>query len=120
MLAAAMPDKELKQMLDELGEMHLVNGKPLARKELLAELETIRRQGYAISHGERMLGIVAVAAPVIDTDGRTVAAVSLAGATERMAGEKIERLSIAVRDASRMISERYNGGLPARNAKARL
>ena len=114
-LAAAMPEKELKQMLDELGEMRLVNGRPLARKELLAELDMIRRQGYAVSQGERMLGIVAVAAPVIDADGRTVAAVSLAGATERMTEDKTEWLSIAVRDAARMISERYNGGSPGRN-----
>jgi DNA-binding IclR family transcriptional regulator len=113
-LAAAMPNDELKQMLDELGEMHLVSGEPLARKELLAELDTIRRQGYAVSLGERMLGIVAVAAPVIDADGRTVAAVSLAGANERMTKDKIGRLSIAVRDAARMISERYNGGSPGR------
>ncbi|MHB8771873.1 MAG: IclR family transcriptional regulator [Syntrophales bacterium] len=116
-LAAAMPEKELRQMLDELGEMRLVSGKPLARKELLAELEAIRRQGYAVSQGERMLGIVAVAAPVIDADGRTVAAVSLAGATERMTGGKIERLSIAVRDAARMISERYNGGSAGRKER---
>jgi len=67
-----------------------------------------------------MLGIIAVAAPVIDADGRTVAAVSLAGATERMAGDKIDRLSIAVRDAARMISERYNGGAPGRNERTRL
>ena len=116
-LAAAMPEKELKQMLDELGEMRLVNGKPLARRELLAELETIRRQGYAVSLGERMLGIVAVAAPVIDGDGRTVAAVSLAGATERLSKEKITRLSIAVRDAARMISERYSGSPAGRQER---
>jgi DNA-binding IclR family transcriptional regulator len=108
-LAAAMPEAELCRMLDELGEMHLVSGEPLARQELLAELERVRRQGYAVSMGERMLGIVAVAAPVIDADGATVAAVSLAGAKEMMTPEKIEWVSIAVRDAARMISERYGG-----------
>jgi IclR family acetate operon transcriptional repressor len=113
-LAAAMPEGELRRMLDELGEMHLVSGEPVARRELLSELEIIRRQGYAVSLGERMLGIVAVAAPVIDAGGATVAAVSLAGAKERMTSDRIERLSIAVRDAARMISERYNGGLPGR------
>lgn len=113
-LAAAMPEKELHQMLDELGEMHLVSGEPLARQALLSELDCIRRQGYAVSMGERMLGIVAVAAPVVDADGVTVAAVSLAGAKDRMTPDKIEWLSIAVRDAARMISERYNGGSPAR------
>lgn len=113
-LAAAMPEKELHRMLEELGEMHLVSGEPLARQALLSELDCIRRQGYAVSMGERMLGIVAVAAPVVDADGVTVAAVSLAGAKDRMTPDKIEWLSIAVRDAARMISERYNGGSPAR------
>lgn len=113
-LAAAMPEEELHQMMDELGEMHLVTGEPLARQALLSELEYIRKQGYAVSMGERMLGIFAVAAPVVDADGGTVGAVSLAGAKDRMTPKKIERLSIAVRDAARMISERYNGGLSAR------
>jgi IclR family acetate operon transcriptional repressor len=108
-LAAAMPEAELHRMLDELGEMRLVSGEPLARQELLAQLERVRRQGYAVSLGERMQGIVSVAAPVIDADGATVAAVSLAGAKERMTPETIEGVSIAVRDAARMISKRYGG-----------
>ena len=106
-LAAAMSEADLHRMFDELGEMHLVNGEPLAREALLLELAQIRRQGYSVSLGERMLGIVAVAAPVLGANGATLAAVSLAGAKDRMSPEKIEWVSIAVRDAARMISERY-------------
>ena len=44
-LAAAMPERELHRMLDELGEMHLSSGEPLARQALIAELDCVRRRG---------------------------------------------------------------------------
>jgi DNA-binding IclR family transcriptional regulator len=109
-LAAAMSDEELHEMIDELGEIRLANGQPVPREDLLAELDRVRKQGYAVSLGERMLGIVAVAAPVVDTHGATIAAVSVAGTAERLKLKEIERLSIEVRDAAKMIAERYDGG----------
>lgn len=104
-LAAAMSGEEINQMLDELGEIRLANGQPVSREAMLAELARVREQGFAVSLGERMLGLVAVAAPVIDADGVTIASVSLAAAKERMTPEKIDRFSILVRDAARAISE---------------
>jgi IclR family acetate operon transcriptional repressor len=109
-LAAAMSDGELQEMLDELGEIRLANGQPVPREELLAELDRVRKQGYAVSLGERMLGIVAVAAPVVDTHGATIAAVSVAGTADRLTSKEIDWLSIEVRDAAKMIAERYDGG----------
>jgi DNA-binding IclR family transcriptional regulator len=109
-LAAAMSDAEIQQMLDELGEIRLANGQPFPREEVLTELERVRKQGYAVSLGERMLGIVAVAAPVIDAHGATIAAVSVAGTADRISAKDIEPLSIEVRDAAKMIAERYDGG----------
>lgn len=110
-LAAAMSPGELQQMLDELGEMYLSSGERLTRKALLAELDRVRRQGYSVSHGERMVGTVAVAAPVVDADGRTIAAVSVVGATDRLTPKKIEWLTIEVRGAAKAIAERYDAGL---------
>ena len=110
-LAAAMPPEELQQMLDELGEMYLSSGERLTRKALLAELDRVRRQGYFVSHGERMVGTVAVAAPVVDADGTTIAAVSVVGATDRLTPKKIEWLTIEVRGAAKAIAERYDAGL---------
>lgn len=109
-LAAAMSEDDMRQMLDELGEIRLANGQPMSREALLAELERVRKQGYAVSLGERMLGIVAVAAPVIDAKGVTIAAVSVAGTADMLPKKEIERLSFEVRDAAKMIAERYDGG----------
>jgi IclR family acetate operon transcriptional repressor len=97
-------------MVDELGEIRLANGQPMPREALFAELEQVRQQGYAVSLGERMLGIVAVAAPVTDAKGVTIAAVSVAGTADRLTSKEIERLSVEVRDAAKMIAERYDGG----------
>ena len=109
-LAAAMSEEDLRQMLDELGEIRLANGQPMSREALIAELRRVRQQGYAVSLGERMLGIVAVAAPVMDAKGITIAALSVAGAADRLTSKKIDWLSVEVRDAAKMIAERYDGG----------
>jgi DNA-binding IclR family transcriptional regulator len=109
-LAAAMPERELQQMLDELGTMYHANGERLTREALLAELDRVRRQGYSVSLGEQMMGTAAVCAPVIDAGGATIAAVSVAGETDRWTPKRIERLSITVRAAAGAIAERYDGG----------
>jgi IclR family acetate operon transcriptional repressor len=108
-LAGSMSNEELERMLDELGEMHLADGTPLTREQFWEELAKVKRQGYTISLGERMLGIVALGAPVLDIDGSILAAVTLAGARERMTPEKIELACVSVRDAARIIGERYRG-----------
>ena len=114
-LAAAMSEGEIQEMLDELGEISLANGQHVTREEMLEELDRIRKQGYGISLGERMLGVAAVAAPVIDTYGVTIASVSVAGSIERFTSKKIEQLSNEVRIAAKMIAERYDSGSRNRN-----
>jgi DNA-binding IclR family transcriptional regulator len=102
-LAAGMPKEEL------LGKMQLATGTRVARQALLAELEKIRRQGYAVSRNERAVGTSSVGAPVCDAQGRTIAAVAVVGTSDRMTPKKIERLSIEVRGAAKAIAERYGG-----------
>lgn len=45
--------------------------------ELFGELETIRRQGYAVIDEELQVGIQGVSCPVIDSNGRVVAAIGM-------------------------------------------
>jgi IclR family acetate operon transcriptional repressor len=110
-LAAALPDEELDRVMDEIGERTLANGKRLTRETLRTEIECIRQQGYSFTDGERTIGTFSIAAPVVDAGGATIAAVSVAGATERLTPQKIEWLSIEVRAAAKAIAERYDGGM---------
>jgi DNA-binding IclR family transcriptional regulator len=50
----------------------------------LAELDAIRQRGYGIDNGERNLSIRCVAVPIRDGHNKVVAALSVAGPTERM------------------------------------
>lgn len=53
------------------------------------QLKTIHRQGYAIESGESEIGTRGIAAPVRDADGNVVAAVGVAGPSQRLSQRAI-------------------------------
>ena len=55
-----------------------------ARKRLVDELRATRARGYAVDEQEHELGVRCIAAPVRNHQGEVVAAISVAGPTERM------------------------------------
>jgi IclR family acetate operon transcriptional repressor len=105
-LAAAMEEEDLSRMLDELGELRRAKGVCITRTQFLDELEKIRKQGYAVSHNEREFGMASVAAPVTDSDGAVVAAVSIAGPMDRLVVKEGD-LIVEICRAARAISDRY-------------
>lgn len=65
---------------------------------LNVELKRIRDQGYAIADEELMLGVRALAAPVIDEQGEAVASLSVAGPAFRFTRERAIELAPLLRD----------------------
>ena len=83
-LAAHQPDDQVRRWL-ETHDMPQRTPYTLTTPEaFLNELEAIRRRGYGIDNRERSLSIRCVAAPVRDSHGKVIAAISVAGPTERM------------------------------------
>jgi IclR family acetate operon transcriptional repressor len=109
-LCAAMPEEQLRELLDRIGEIRLANGKTLTEEEIYARLEQVRRQGFAVSVDERLVGISSVAAPIVHPDMGVIASVVVTGPSSRLTAEKIADLSNEVRRAARDISERYSCG----------
>ncbi len=58
-----------------------------------ALLETVRARGYAIAVGELEPGLAAMAAPVRDAGGETVAALSISGPDHRLTTARIAELA---------------------------
>jgi DNA-binding IclR family transcriptional regulator len=82
---------------------------PLTRTkgaELEAEIEQIRREGVAISLGERQQGAGSVAAPVLGVDGYATGSISVCGPVDRFDAETVKRIRPLVREAAREISLR--------------
>ena len=57
--------------------------------ELRKELVIIRKQGYAISHGERVEGASSVSAPIFNFQNQVIGAISISGPTSRFSEERI-------------------------------
>ena len=108
-LASAMSESELNKMLEKVGEIRRATGESVTRQKFLAELDQVRRQGYAIACNERTIGASSVSAPVVNAGGATIAAVTVAGQADRLTPKRLEQLSIEVRVAAKAISERYEG-----------
>ena len=69
----------------------------------------IRSRGYATSIDELEVGLSALAAPVLDTDGTAVAALSISGPTSRLTAERIEKLAPLLQEEATSLSRRLRG-----------
>ncbi|WP_137890299.1 IclR family transcriptional regulator [Ramlibacter sp. 2FC] len=71
-----------------------------SQSDLLAELEKIRRQGYAVSHGERLLGLSAISAPILDINEQVRYCLTLNGPSVRLQVRETEFITLVRRAAA--------------------
>ncbi|MBZ0287783.1 MAG: IclR family transcriptional regulator [Anaerolineae bacterium] len=84
----------------------------------LKELETIRQRGYGIDNGERSLSIRCIAVPIRDAHGKVVAALSVAGPSDRMPDPLIgSEMSCLALETAEQISAAM--GFPAQSKNRR-
>ena len=90
-LLAALPDKALEEYLARVTPERLTPRTVTSPDALRAELARVRAQGYSIVDQELEGGLRAVAAPVRDKAGTTVAAINVSSHASRSSMEKIRR-----------------------------
>jgi len=88
-LLAGLPTDDVNNLL-ATHELNAFTPKTLTtKKSLLAELQKIRNQGYAVDDEELALGLRAASVPVCDLSKRTVAAVNVTGTTLRITYKRL-------------------------------
>ena len=116
--ASAM-GKVLLAGLQPAEAQRLLGGRPLKRftattitdrRRLARELETIRRQGFALDNEEAFPGIRCLAAPLRGRSGRVLAALSLTVPAQRMGARRQAELKEWVTDTAARISDRIRAG----------
>lgn len=102
MLAFKDLDDIYKSLPDELAQ--LTPNTITDKEELLKELEKIKTQGYALDNEENSVGLTCVAAPIFDSTGKAVYAISISGPTIRMNYKQIEKAKEMVIEGTKKIS----------------
>ena len=73
---------------------------------LKRELDRVRQLGYALCDEEDEVGVRCVGAAVVNAQGHSIAAISVAGTTVQIPPERIPELGEAVKAAAAEISAR--------------
>lgn len=72
--------------------------------QMLAHLEKVRSQGFAINAEEMVEGVRAIAAPVYNHGGSVIACLSITGPSSRLTLERIYRLVTVLKEACTSVS----------------
>ncbi|GAA3752493.1 IclR family transcriptional regulator [Microbacterium kribbense] len=71
--------------------------------KLMDELSLVMMRGYAVNHGESEAGLSAVAVPLKDHVGRTIAAVAMSAPTPRLKAMDLREIVVQLRECARQI-----------------
>src|SRR3974390_3107266 len=77
--------EEVSKIISEIQFTSFTSKTISTREELMGALDRVRRRGYAIDDEEMEIGTRCVGAPILDAEGRPVAAVSVSGSASRFA-----------------------------------
>ena len=103
-ILAALPDEEVGEYLANHDLPALTDSTITAAERLWEELREVRRQGYAISRGERQSGAGSVAAAIRRPSGEVFGSLSLCGPQDRFAPHALLEYGELVAEAAREIS----------------
>ena len=99
------PDEELNSFLESVPLRAMTPNTITSKEELIRELETIRKQGFAVDREELSIGLRCVASPVFDYTNYPSYSVSIAGPSSRMTKEKITAIKEELKRVCRELSK---------------
>ncbi|MGY4691111.1 IclR family transcriptional regulator [Salibacterium sp. K-3] len=103
--------EEVDQVLTEKGMPQFTERTITDRQAYLEELSQVRHHGYAMDDEEAEAGLTCIAVPIFNYTGKAIAAISVAGPTERMFNKK-ETVVESLKNVNGYVSNRL-GFVPA-------
>ncbi len=103
-LLCGLPEKEVQRLIRIQGLPRLTPRTLVTKPALAAELDQVRRQGYALDNEENEADGRCLGAPIVGTGSKIVAALSISAPVFRMDMTRVRSLSGELTDACRAIS----------------
>ncbi|MGJ5197694.1 IclR family transcriptional regulator [Bradyrhizobium sp. HKCCYLRH1030] len=110
---ATYSDDDVNGIIHRQGMPRLTEKSIIRASDLFRELETIRRQGYAVDDEEARLGLRCIAAVVHDSCREPVAAISISGLASRLTEERVPVVGGMVRDIAAELTAALGGVGPS-------
>lgn len=93
-----LPDLEIQRYLETRSPLTRFTPTTIVDREALwSDIETVRERGYAVGYKDHLTGVLGVAFPVFDADGRVQGAISVGGPEDQMDNETIAAFVPAIR-----------------------
>ncbi len=109
LLVSDLDDKTLTRLLTATVRQSPSGKATMDVKKIIAQVRRFRRHGYAIELNEANEHAGCIAAPIIDTSGRCIAALSVVVPEQRLAKPNREHLIVCVIKAAEKLSRRFGG-----------
>jgi IclR family transcriptional regulator, acetate operon repressor len=103
-MLAFLPEDFRLAVVQRAGGVRRADGTMIRATALTAELNRIRRRGYALASDELAPGLAAVAAPVFDARGRVIASLGVAGLSNRTSSRRLLQYAALARAEARSLS----------------
>jgi IclR family acetate operon transcriptional repressor len=110
---ATYADDDVSAIICHHGMPRLTEKSIVRPGELFRQLETIRRQGFAVDDEEACMGLRCVAAVIFNDCGEALAAISVSGMTSRVTEERLPLLGRLVRDVATELTLALGGVMPS-------
>ncbi len=93
---AYLPSDQVQAVVEK-GPGRYRDGRPVSLPNLCRDLQTVRERGFAISEQEYEQDINAVAAPILNADGRPMLVIAIVGPSFRLSPERMQLLGQSIR-----------------------
>src|SRR5439155_9184930 len=107
---------DVNAMLRRQGLLRLTENCIVRPGALFRQLETIRRQAYAVDDEEARIGLRCVAAVVYSDSSEPLAAISVSGMTTRVTAARLPALGQTVREVAAELTLALGGVMPEANS----
>lgn len=107
-LLANFPQEQLNKFLEQQSIAEITDKTITNTGELLKELQRIKRDGYAISYGERVKGAVSISSPIFDPLQNIIASISITIPSVRFEEYDMDTLIALVKQSANTITKQMN------------
>ena len=111
-LFAYMDDGAARRVLSRMQLQQFTEHTMTDVESLIAQKAEMQQAGYSYDNEERTLGMRCIAAPIFNSYGEAVAAISVSGPTSRIRQDDVDKLALLVKQSAATITSNIGGEAP--------